>query len=132
MLFVYYFFIQAHHFNVIVLLWFVGRRWPVVLGAAFGFGMAYGNCERALNNAIIPQDKLIQLKKNVSDISKNSSIPVVCYSHLRNDTTKLLYNYKQNSSLSLNLEENCLCCLLCCSVLSSPFNLAVLYCTSVT
>jgi inner membrane organizing system protein 1 len=30
----------------------VGRRWPVILGAGFGIGSAYTNCERDLNSTL--------------------------------------------------------------------------------
>lgn len=30
------------------------RKWPLILGSAFGAGMAYSNCERDLNLSLAP------------------------------------------------------------------------------
>jgi len=32
-----------------------GRRWPIIIGAGFGLGMAYSNCERDINASIHQQ-----------------------------------------------------------------------------
>ncbi|XP_023727197.1 MICOS complex subunit Mic10-like [Cryptotermes secundus] len=38
--------------TVLTVLFFKRRSWPVVLGAGFGIGSAYTNCERDLNSII--------------------------------------------------------------------------------
>jgi Domain of unknown function (DUF543). len=35
----------------------LGRRWPVILGAGFGIGSAYTNCERDLNSTLYDSSK---------------------------------------------------------------------------
>ncbi|GLG99657.1 MICOS complex subunit MIC10 [Gryllus bimaculatus] len=30
----------------------IGRGWPILLGAGFGLGVAYANCERDLNATV--------------------------------------------------------------------------------
>lgn len=35
--------------SVFSLLFFKRRRWPVILGAGFGTGMAWSNCEKEIN-----------------------------------------------------------------------------------
>ncbi|XP_014254174.1 MICOS complex subunit Mic10-like [Cimex lectularius] len=34
------------------LMLFKRKKWPVIMGAGFGFGLAYGNCERELNSVM--------------------------------------------------------------------------------
>ncbi|XP_057336792.1 MICOS complex subunit Mic10-like [Microplitis mediator] len=36
----------------VVSLMFFRRKWPVVIGAGFGLGMAYSNCEKEINSMI--------------------------------------------------------------------------------
>lgn len=33
-----------------------GKGWPLLFGGGFGVGMAYANCERALNNSLYGQN----------------------------------------------------------------------------
>lgn len=35
--------------SVFSLLFFKRRAWPIIMGSGFGIGVAYTNCERALN-----------------------------------------------------------------------------------
>ncbi|GJQ86851.1 hypothetical protein Trydic_g19519 [Trypoxylus dichotomus] len=42
--------------TVFSLLFFKRRRWPIILGGGFGLGMAYSNCEAALNEALAHTD----------------------------------------------------------------------------
>ena len=38
--------------TVATVLFFKRRRWPIILGAGFGVGSAYTNCERDLNSTL--------------------------------------------------------------------------------
>ncbi|XP_034242484.1 MICOS complex subunit Mic10-like [Thrips palmi] len=37
-------------------LFFSRKGWPLLFGGGFGVGMAYANCERALNNSLYGQN----------------------------------------------------------------------------
>ena len=43
-----------HHYSVsdVTNSFLSGRRWPIILGAGFGIGSAYTNCERDLNSTL--------------------------------------------------------------------------------
>ncbi|KAF6208725.1 hypothetical protein GE061_014464, partial [Apolygus lucorum] len=44
------------------LIIFKRRSWPIITGAGFGLGLAYGNCERSLNDVLTPQPSSVQQK----------------------------------------------------------------------
>ncbi|KAJ0172356.1 hypothetical protein K1T71_012329 [Dendrolimus kikuchii] len=40
------------------------KRWPMYVGGGLGFGMAYTNCEKSLNNFLLSMDpKACKIKK---------------------------------------------------------------------
>lgn len=43
--------------TVFSLLFFKRKRWPILLGAGFGTGMAYSNCEKDINATLQPPCK---------------------------------------------------------------------------
>lgn len=47
--YIYYFYIK------ILIIFFIGRKWPIITGAGFGLGMAYSNCEEDINASIRQQ-----------------------------------------------------------------------------
>ncbi|KAI4462283.1 hypothetical protein MML48_5g00005935 [Holotrichia oblita] len=49
--------------TVFSFLFFKKRRWPIILGGGFGLGMAYSNCEAALNDALANSEPIPESTK---------------------------------------------------------------------